>query len=661
MKRALLILCCATVSGCFPFDDTVDDLCRSGRFPCPVDAGEPTGPDGGPGEDGGTGDDGGTPDGGDGDGGIPDGGTPSMSDGGLAGACKASWCWEHPRPIGSPTLWTVWGRSDDDLWAGGAGGLLLHFDGSSWRTEPVSETLLWNSVVHSGFTIPGGESWLCASLHPPMTLTGAGLPSWNGSNACGGADWWNGESYFINNGDGPVVRSPSGPLDAIIGGPSVYGRKLVRAGTNGVMLGESSSSPDGLFIDWYRPGETTGRRDLVLAPDGGNLSFITSIRRGPDDELWLLGSVGSRTVFGKLTDAGLTVDLLPEPQLVLMDFGYAEDAGWWFVGDNTYFARTNDPMTLPPDTSSRYQSINATWRSPQGTLWAVGEAALVTRDGLAITPYIQDPVFDIVTSEPVIAVGGASGSTGNILRRGDAGTWAVVQNTADAIIGVSRMRDGGLVTFDVGGNVREGALPLSAGTTSNFGRASMAVDPNDGIWLATPDQVRFWGADKQLHSAPAPVGLVFSDLTLAPDGGVLVTLNDPGGSEGVGGLATVQPDGGLDWLVQGKRLNTVASWSTGFAAVSANVVQSCSFACVDLTQTPGGSPGSLVAFSASDMYLAHSDGSVYHFTGANWVNVSPPLGSDGNPFLVGRLRASPDGKSLYLVGDDGAILRRSLP
>lgn len=662
MKRALLIFFCVTGSGCFPFDETLANRCDGGGLTdCPSpDSGEPTGPDGGPGDDGGVNDDGGTPDGGPDDGGTPDGGAADA--GPLTGACKHSWCWEHPGPIGSPSLWSVWGTSDTNLWVGGEGGLVLHFDGTSWTTEPVSETLL-SAVVRAGFTTPGGETWFCASNNGPMQLTGEVLSTWPTGASCGSADWWNGDMYFVAEGDGPVVRSPGPSLGPPTSTVSVYDRFSLGAGSNGVLVGGSSSTPLGLFIDWFGPGETDGHRgQLINGADGGTYDFfIRSINRGPDDELWLLAYAPGVNMIGKLTDAGVTLQVLAEPNTSLNDFGYVPDAGWWFIGGNAYTATGSvDPFSLPASSTTYYQSLYAGWQSPQGTLWAVGEGGLVRRNGVAVTPYLQPPVFDLITTEPVTAIGGNPGSTGAILRRGDGGVWTpVLPNPPNTLLAVSRMRDGGLVTFDVTGKTTEGSIPLSnSAEPANAARATLAVDPFDTIWLETPNQLSYWAGDKQQHLLAPSTGLEFSDLTIAHDGGVLFTLRDPGGNEAVGGLATLAADGGLEWIVTGKRLDAVAAWEDGYAAVSANNMQICAPTCFPWTPAPGGSPLSLAAFSSSEMYVMHHNGSIYQFTGPSWLNVSPPV---GDFFQAGRLRASADGQALYMVGDNGAILRRSRP
>ncbi len=56
----------------------------------------------------------------------------------LPGACNANkWCWEHPTPSGNALL-GVFGTSQNNVWAVGEGGTLLHYDGQSWLPDRQS-------------------------------------------------------------------------------------------------------------------------------------------------------------------------------------------------------------------------------------------------------------------------------------------------------------------------------------------------------------------------------------------------------------------------------------------------------------------------------------------------------------------------------------------
>jgi hypothetical protein len=104
---------------------------------CSSGGGGPTPPDDNdPGDTGGDGDTGG----GDTGGGDTGGGDTGGGDGGpgwtgnvpTLGWCAASgFCWANPLPQGHPVQ-AVWGSADDDVWAVGADGLVLHWDGAAW-------------------------------------------------------------------------------------------------------------------------------------------------------------------------------------------------------------------------------------------------------------------------------------------------------------------------------------------------------------------------------------------------------------------------------------------------------------------------------------------------------------------------------------------------
>lgn len=678
MKRALLVVCCGALSACFPFDDRVDELCRDGGLSnCPVadagadggdlvDSGSPDAgdddsgvPDAGPpdaGEPDGGANDAGMNDAGETDAGIDDAGTMdagTIDDGGQQLICKHGWCWENPLPLGAVSLDAIWGNSDNDFWVGGGGGLVFHYDGSRWQKEALSDTLAWNNIIQFGFVTDTGENWVCPSNAQPLQLNGSTFPGWS-TGVCGVADWWAGETYFGSLANSPLLRSTAPELPTINDAPLPDTRLVMGVGANAIAIAEDGNSSG--TIAWY--DDAGSHRSLLFnANDGGQLRWIQNFARGPGDELYALANGFNVVTVGRLVDGGWVFQPLPSGLPVLFDFGYAADGGWWFIGNEIYFAAgVSDPLQPPVIAPTLYQSLYAGWESPSGTLWSVGSGGLVKRNGQLKTPLIQAPVFDVLPDDPAIAVGGFSGNPGTIWRH-DGGAWVNASLSGNRILAASRHADGGLVTFNLDGQAFNGTTPLTIGSV-NTDRATMAVDTDDAIWLATPDAVQFWSSVG--HAVvPAPTNTEFSDLVAGPDGGVFITLRDVTGMMS-GGLAFMraETDAGLGWLAQNTSLNAVAAFNGGVAAIGPDDVQVCNPTCNMAASAPNGSPLSLVALTDNDFWLLQNSGVVLHWTGSTWEETTPPI---NEYFLVSRMRATRDGKTLYLVGDDGAILRRSLP
>src|SRR5262249_34609125 len=56
--------------------------------------------------------------------------------------CSADhWCWENPLPQGN-TLNAIWASSEDDIWAGGVHGTMLHWDGQAWSNQQSMDPAL---------------------------------------------------------------------------------------------------------------------------------------------------------------------------------------------------------------------------------------------------------------------------------------------------------------------------------------------------------------------------------------------------------------------------------------------------------------------------------------------------------------------------------------
>lgn len=145
MKRFACAVLVLAGTGCFDFEQRLA-ACRdaNGAWIC-GDAG--LGTDAGLGDAGTT--DGGGTDAGTEDAGVNDAGTFPLPDRtGLI--CQQGWCWEHPRPSGME-LKTLWARSRNDLWVGGEGGVLAHWDGTSWTSHSLARDLTIKSICgHEG-------------------------------------------------------------------------------------------------------------------------------------------------------------------------------------------------------------------------------------------------------------------------------------------------------------------------------------------------------------------------------------------------------------------------------------------------------------------------------------------------------------------------------
>jgi len=66
------------------------------------------------------------------------------------GLCSADhFCWESPLPQGLD-LYGAWAAREDELWAVGASGTLLRYDGKAWERWPTETTALLTAIWGAG-------------------------------------------------------------------------------------------------------------------------------------------------------------------------------------------------------------------------------------------------------------------------------------------------------------------------------------------------------------------------------------------------------------------------------------------------------------------------------------------------------------------------------
>lgn len=76
------------------------------------------------------------------------------------GICsKDDWCWQNPLPQEN-WLNGVWGSDANNFWAVGGSGTIVHWNGSTWSTQPsgTSHGLngVWGSAANGLWTVSGG-------------------------------------------------------------------------------------------------------------------------------------------------------------------------------------------------------------------------------------------------------------------------------------------------------------------------------------------------------------------------------------------------------------------------------------------------------------------------------------------------------------------------
>lgn len=96
------------------------------------------------------------------------------------------WCPEAPSALGAPELVGLGGSGPEDVWAVGAYGLFLHFEGVAWRKVSAGA---WGTAQRV-FALPGraGEAWAAGGLRNPLRWDGARWdpilpPGWSANRA----------------------------------------------------------------------------------------------------------------------------------------------------------------------------------------------------------------------------------------------------------------------------------------------------------------------------------------------------------------------------------------------------------------------------------------------------------------------------------------------
>jgi hypothetical protein len=682
-RAALGVFACLTFTACWNFEALLNQ-CDAGLGPCTPDAGEAMGggAGGGGGAMGGGGGtdagemDAGTMDAGAMDAGAMDAGTATPDcDAGTAGTlqtpdgstafCFNGFAWENPLPHGAD-LSAVWGPAPDDVWAGGAAGMLMHWDGTGWTSHqgeigpqliPPAPRLGWiTSMVRS----PTG-TWLAGNdLQPHWLDGGVWLPS--GASAGSGVFWRIASMGVSPSGmKGPFAVTTSGEVYL---GPNWT---LVRAGPTPEQpdsVRQIAVGDDGLvaFSGTFQLGGTSVHR--VWTTDGGRWTLDA----GEPGALWLergqlLTASTNRnapsTTLWVLTDAGATQRVSYSDDVVFgaAHFLPALDGGF-LVGSRGTVADTWGNQLL---TGTDFE-LRGVWAFADGGSWAVG-------------------------------------AHGALLQQ-DAGLWVWRQQGFTEDLFGLWVTDAGAVFMAGGGAYVTDRTTLA---TKRVGTGTLRdLQLSDAGWLVASEDGKLW------RSVPgAGIGtVVYPGSSTQPLNGLIVD-DDEAWAVGINTVVHRQPDGGWVrdvpagvtgyqewWKVARAGNRFVAVGSRGYAAVytldagwqtpqepmNSNLYGVWTIdpqtlwvvgggpgiwlfhpdtGVFDEQSLPANYSGSLFDVWGSapdDVWAVGSEGLAFHYDGRDWLPQET-----GTRALLERVRSRPlpgGGREVIIVGQRGTVLRK---
>jgi hypothetical protein len=344
---------------------------------------------------------------------------PCLGDGG--------WCWDNPLSAGSP-LFAIRGRSETDIWAVGAGGVALHWDGQCWarsatgRTEelrgiwPTSGQTWW-AVGENGLLLQwDGSHWTAGKLGGAMLRdiegssgTSAFAVGDGGSVLAFDGQQWSAQDAGLSRNLNSVWPVSSGEAWAFAEDGSIF------HGVNGAWT-----------QDPFSPKRSTPFVSAVGLADGGILAVGMGSLVRREGTAWTQSDFATSTtpLNGVWHDSNLTWIVGPPSAIYLAD-GSTESSGtprvlnavWslgekaWAVGEaGAIVQRSESRWSEVPGGVAR--GVRGLWLASDG-LWAAGESGLLMRrvDGLwrSVPPPASDTFEDIWASGDLLLVLGSGG------------------------------------------------------------------------------------------------------------------------------------------------------------------------------------------------------------------------------------------------------------
>lgn len=432
---------------------------------------------------------------------------------------NANFCWEHPLPQGN-TLSSVWATSENDVWAVGDVGTILHYNGTRWSQieSGTTDSLLgvWGADANNVWAITSQQilRWNGTRFNNeepvPVGFSFVGITGTSASSVwvTAGDDSTFPQQGYLLSYDGvawdPQMQDPpllqlsaqaDGSLWAISciddGGLDCDIRKRTPGGSWTVSLSLGPTQPNQLRTVgnnqvWVVESENTLRRFDGTSWSMHSAPVSTVLRdvwgRSPSD-IWAVGfdenNAGTALHWnGSALAAPVTVG----PRRLLGISG-AGGSSFWVVGLNGEMQRSNGVAWQSWNLRVTTETLSGVWSIDSNNVWAVGDAQTILKrtNGQWVKQYSSTVGTDFFVSMVGVSATqlwamGKSGVTSG-LASGNGTSWTVTQPGAGCFFGswVKDINNGWAVT-------QCGHFSIWRLTGGTWGEFQTTPDYYMGVW-----------------------------------------------------------------------------------------------------------------------------------------------------------------------------------
>jgi len=262
----------------------------------------------------------------------------------------------HPSGLG---LASVWGSGPDDVWAVGAKGSVIHWDGATWASTPIDTNYSLQSVYGTG----PNDVWIVSTASLIHRSTG----------------FANGTATFV--AETPLYENPQFPTTAA---PLLA--VWATAPGDVWISGKYRASKGALFETSWRTRPGDGGVAWTAVSAFGNTNITYAIWGSGPNDVWMVGAKGatgtsfaSHTNGVSATDGGMPVwtEVDTATFSVLRSIHGTASNDVWAVGHTGTIRHYTGGPTWEIVDSPTSHNLRGVWAAAADDVWAVGENGTV--------------------------------------------------------------------------------------------------------------------------------------------------------------------------------------------------------------------------------------------------------------------------------------------